>query len=72
MTTAIQFRRAILECATSATTAEPRNTEARLHSFIAKLSATMDGLGEPEVDKALWALFESRPAAAPATVQSVH
>jgi hypothetical protein len=51
------LRKAILECAHQATVAEPLDTDRRLHCFIAKLSGTMEGLGERELDAALWNLM---------------
>ena len=58
-TTVTALRKAILDCAHQATTAEPTDTDARLHCFIAKLSGTMEGLGERELDAALWNLMTS-------------
>lgn len=62
MATAIAIRKAILECAERATQAEPANVEARLHSFIARLSGRMVSLDEGDLECALWKLFET-PAA---------
>lgn len=56
------MRKAILDCAHQATAAEPVDTDRRLHSFIAKLSGTMEHLGERELDAALWNLMETKPA----------
>lgn len=58
MATAIVLRKAILECAQGATQAEPADVDARLHSFIARLSARMEYLGEADLDTTLWKLFE--------------
>jgi hypothetical protein len=55
--TVASLRKAILDCAHQATTTEPVDTDARLHCFIAKLSGTMEGLGERELDAALWNLM---------------
>jgi hypothetical protein len=57
---AFAMRRAILQCATEAGAAEPRDREARVYSFLARLSATMEGLGETELDSALWDLMETK------------
>lgn len=62
MATVTAIRNAILECAQAATQAEPSNVEARLHSFIARLSGSMDFHGEHELDTALWKLFETPTA----------
>jgi len=61
--TITSLRRAVLDCAAQATAAEPIDTDRRLHSFIAKLSGTMEGLGERELDAVLWNLMSSPPAA---------
>lgn len=52
-----KLRVAILRCAAQAQTDEPNDTEARLHSFVAKLSGNMESMGEIELDRALWDLF---------------
>jgi len=54
------LRKAILDCAHQATIAEPGDSDRRLHSFIAKLSGTMEGLGERELDAVLWNLMETK------------
>ena len=64
--TVTSLRKAILDCARQATAAEPADTDRRLHSFIAKLSGTMEGLGERELDAVLWNLMETKPAPAKA------
>jgi hypothetical protein len=55
-----QLREAILRCATEAQAEEKTDTDARLHSFIAKLSGSMECLGEVEMDHALWDLMKMR------------
>jgi hypothetical protein len=60
---AYALRKAILDCAAAAIVAEPTNTEARVYSFLARLSATMEGLGEPDLDCALWKLMETKSIA---------
>ncbi|WP_312548150.1 hypothetical protein [Massilia sp.] len=60
--TVTSLRRAILDCALQATRAEPDDSDRRLHSFIAKLSGTMEGLGERELDVVLWNLMATEPA----------
>jgi hypothetical protein len=60
------LRKAILDCALQATRAEPHDSDRRLHSFIAKLSGTMEGLGERELDAVLWNLMSTAPALIPA------
>jgi len=58
------LRKAILDCALQATRAEPHDSDRRLHSFIAKLSGTMECLGERELDAVLWNLMETKHVAA--------
>lgn len=53
------LRKAIIDCAAKATAAEPTNTDARLHSFLARMSATMECLGERELDAVLWNLMST-------------
>lgn len=55
------LRKAILDCALQATRAEPHDSDRRLHSFIAMLSGTMEGLGERELDAVLWNLMATTP-----------
>ena len=62
MTTAAKLREAMLHCASEATKAEPTNVEYRLHSFIARLSGTMEAMGERDLDETLWGLLQA-PAA---------
>jgi len=64
--TITSLRKAIIDCAAQATAAEPVDTDRRLHSFIAKLSGTMEGLGERELDAVLWNLMTTKPAPAKA------
>jgi hypothetical protein len=58
--TANKLREAILRCAAEAQHEEVKDTEARLHCFIAKLSGSMECLGEVEIDHALWDLMKLR------------
>lgn len=58
--TANKLREAILRCAAEAQRQETKDTEARLHCFIAKLSGDMECLGEAELDHALWDLMKLR------------
>lgn len=55
-----QIRHAILRCADEAACAEPTDTDARLHSFMAKLSGSMESLGQRDLDTALWDLLSTR------------
>lgn len=67
MTTAAKLRDTILRCAREAIAAEPGSVEFRLHSFIAKMSGSMEVMGERELDESLWKLLEAKPAAQPGT-----
>lgn len=58
--TAQTLRLAILRCAAQAMTEEQQDTEARLHCFVAKLSGSMECLGEVDLDHALWDLMKMR------------
>jgi hypothetical protein len=63
--TVASLRKAIVDCASQATAAEPVDTDRRLLSFIARMSATMEGLGERELDAVLWDLTKTKLASAP-------
>lgn len=65
MTTAAKLRDTILRCAREAIQAEPTCVDDRLHSFIAKMSGSMEVMGERELDESLWKLLEAKPAAQP-------
>jgi len=69
MTTATKLRNTLLRCAREATAAEPNSVEYRLHAFIAKLSGSMEGMGELELDAALWQMLQTPPALASTTTQ---
>jgi hypothetical protein len=56
MTTVAQLRSAIIGAAERALEAEPTNQEARLRSFAARLSGSLQHLQETSADKAVWAL----------------
>jgi hypothetical protein len=58
--TANKLREAILRCASNAHSAEPEDTDARLHCFVAGLSGSMEVLGEVDLDHALWDLMKLR------------
>lgn len=59
--TAASLRQAILCSAEGAMAREPKDTDRRLHCFIAQLSGHLQSIGEPEADAAVWALFETKP-----------
>lgn len=66
MTTVAKMRSTIIRCAEEAAKAEPRSVEYRLHAFIAKLSGSFEGMGERDLDDAVWALLQSPSAPHPA------
>jgi len=59
MTTVASFRAAIKRCAANATTDAPADEERRLANFVARLSASMESLGDHELDAMLWGLLDS-------------
>lgn len=64
MATAAQLRKAILACVAAARAECPDEVDTRLHVFVAKLceslGGTRNGLGELELDQALWSLLDSQ------------
>lgn len=61
-TTVHGLRKAIIDCAADATTAEPVDRDRRLLSFMARMSATMEIIGERELDAVIWNLTKFEPA----------
>lgn len=59
MTTVAAFRAAIKRCATNASKDAPTDEERRLANFVARLSASMESLGDHELDAMLWGLLDS-------------
>lgn len=59
MMSAAAFRDAIKRCATNATKDAPADEERRLANFVARLSASMESLGDHELDAMLWGLLDS-------------
>jgi len=63
MITAAALRTAIAGCVKQASADAPTNADARLASFVARLSGCMESLGDHELDAMLWGLFDyDRPA----------
>ena len=69
MTTANQLRTAIKTCAKRVTENEP-NTDLRAKLFVARLSGSMEILGETELDQILWALLGHQVASNGAPINS--
>lgn len=61
MTTAAAFRAAIKRCAANATADAPADEERRPANFIARLSASMESLGDHELDALFWGLLDQGP-----------
>lgn len=58
MMSAAAFRDAIKRCAANATKDAPADEERRLTNFVARLSASMESLGDHELDAMLWGLLD--------------
>lgn len=59
MIPASAFRDAIKRCAANASKDAPADEERRLANFVARLSASMESLGDHELDAMLWGLLDS-------------
>lgn len=57
--TAAALRAAIVRCAANASKDAPADEERRLANFVARLSASMESLGDHELDAMLWGLLDS-------------
>lgn len=63
MTTVATLRSTIARCAMQAGVDAPANADLRLAVFVARLSGSMESLGDHELDAMLWGLFDhDRPA----------
>ena len=67
MTTIATLRDAVKRCSESAFKDHPYHTDARLHSFVARLSGSMEHLGERELDETFWGVLETVSAPAQTT-----
>lgn len=56
--TAATLRAAIVRCAANASKDAPADEERRLANFVARLSASMESLGDHELDAMLWGLLD--------------
>lgn len=59
MITAAALRDAIKRCAANAAKDAPADEERRVMNFVARLSASMESLGDHELDAMLWGLLDS-------------
>lgn len=59
MLTVAALRDAITRCAANAAKDAPADEERRAVNFVARLSASMESLGDHELDAMLWGLLDS-------------
>lgn len=59
MIPAAAFRDAIKRCVANASKDAPADEERRLANFVARLSASMESLGDHELDAMLWGLLDT-------------
>jgi len=58
MITVAAIRTAIANCVAQASTDAPTDAELRVTSFVARLSGSMESLGDHELDAMIWGLFD--------------
>ena len=61
MITVAAIRTAIANCVTQASADAPTDAELRVTSFVARLSGSMESLGDHELDAMIWGLFDMPP-----------
>lgn len=61
MITVAALRTAIARCVTQASTDAPTDAELRVTAFVARLSGSMESLGDHELDAMIWGLFDMPP-----------
>ena len=61
MITVATLRTAIANCVAQASTDAPTDAELRVTSFVARLSGSMESLGDHELDAMIWGLFDIPP-----------
>ena len=64
MITVSTLRTAIARCVAQASTDAPTDAELRVTAFVARLSGSMESLGDHELDAMIWGLLDMPPAAA--------
>jgi len=57
------FRTAIARCVAQATVDAPTDAELRTATFVARLSGSMESLGDHELDAMIWGLLDMPPGA---------
>jgi hypothetical protein len=61
MITVASLRTAIANCVAQASTDAPTDAELRVAAFVARLSGSMESLGDHELDAMIWGLFDMPP-----------
>jgi hypothetical protein len=61
MITVASLRTAIANCVAQASTDAPTDAELRVTAFVARLSGSMESLGDHELDAMIWGLFDMPP-----------
>ena len=58
MITVASLRTAIANCVAQASADAPTDAELRVTAFVARLSVSMESLGDHELDAMIWGLFD--------------
>ena len=61
MITVAAIRTAIANCVAQASKDAPTDADLRVTSFVARLSGSMESLGDHELDAMIWGLFDMPP-----------
>jgi len=61
MITVAAIRTAISNCVAQASADAPTDAELRVTAFVARLSGSMESLGDHELDAMIWGLFDMPP-----------
>lgn len=61
MITLAALRTAIATCVAQASADAPTDAELRVTAFVARLSGSMESLGDHELDAMIWGLFDIPP-----------
>jgi len=61
MITVASLRTAIATCVARASEDAPADAEMRVTAFVARLSGSMESLGDHELDAMIWGLFDMPP-----------
>lgn len=63
MITVAAIRTTIAKCVAEARADAPTDAELRVTAFVARLSGSMESLGDHELDAMIWGLFDMPPGA---------